>query len=222
MATGRRRRSGRRRRRSAARVNPNGRSTSWYFEYGTSTTYGSRTSSRSAGSGTATARCRRDGREPQPGVTYHFRLVASSSLGTTRGADATFVTTGAPLGRHRPGQLRDAVADVRAGQRHRNPRGLPTTWWFEYGRTPATASGRSRRLDRRLGRRRVGALLRGSHPASAGTTALVAQSAGGTSAGPTPRSRRRRGRSTRRSARALHDRRHAGGRCDPRDDAVAT
>ena len=33
----------------------------------------------------------------RPGVTYHFRLVASSSLGTARGSDATFVTTGAPL-----------------------------------------------------------------------------------------------------------------------------
>ena len=34
-------------------VNPNGQSTSWYFEYGTSTSYGKKTSSRSAGSGTA-------------------------------------------------------------------------------------------------------------------------------------------------------------------------
>ena len=40
-------------------VNPNGRSTSWYVEYGTSTSYGSKTSSRSAGSGTATLDGRR-------------------------------------------------------------------------------------------------------------------------------------------------------------------
>src|SRR5881392_76118 len=34
-------------------VNPNGSATTWFFEYGTSTGYGSRTSTHSAGSGTS-------------------------------------------------------------------------------------------------------------------------------------------------------------------------
>ncbi|HET8872106.1 MAG TPA: hypothetical protein VFM83_00325, partial [Gaiellaceae bacterium] len=33
-------------------VNPNGQATSWYFEYGTSTSYGKKTATKSAGSGT--------------------------------------------------------------------------------------------------------------------------------------------------------------------------
>ena len=40
-------------------VDPKGHSTSWYFEYGTSTTYGTKTASnRSAGSGTGFRRSR--------------------------------------------------------------------------------------------------------------------------------------------------------------------
>ena len=35
-------------------VDPNGRATTWYFEYGTSTSYGSKTAEKSAGSGTST------------------------------------------------------------------------------------------------------------------------------------------------------------------------
>jgi hypothetical protein len=34
-------------------VNPNGQATTWYFEYGTSTSYGSKTTDKNAGSGTS-------------------------------------------------------------------------------------------------------------------------------------------------------------------------
>ena len=117
----RRHRLARRPRRWAASLNPNGRSTSWYVEYGTTTKYGSRTSTRSAGSGTATQAVVAGVANLQPGVTYHFRLVASSSLGTTRGADATFVTSGAPTVSTGPDQLRHPDADLGAGHRHREP-----------------------------------------------------------------------------------------------------
>ena len=40
-------------------VDPNGRATTWYFEYGTSTSYGSKTADRSAGSGTSTTASQR-------------------------------------------------------------------------------------------------------------------------------------------------------------------
>src|SRR5438128_10403848 len=36
-------------------VNPNGTATTWYVEYGTSTSYGSKTAAESIGSGTSTA-----------------------------------------------------------------------------------------------------------------------------------------------------------------------
>jgi phosphodiesterase/alkaline phosphatase D-like protein len=85
-------------------VDPAGRSTSWYFEYGTSAGYGSRTASRSvSGSGARAISAGVSGLAP--GATYHFRLVASSSAGTTRGADGSFQTAGAAVTIRRPAPL---------------------------------------------------------------------------------------------------------------------
>ena len=58
----------------------------WYFEYGTSTRYGSRTPTRKRGSGCRPHRCRA-ALGPDAGHVYHFRLVAESDAGTSRGAD---------------------------------------------------------------------------------------------------------------------------------------
>jgi len=79
-------------------VNPDGRPTTWYFEYGTSTAYGSKTSSKSAGSGTSDRTVTATISSLSPSTTYHFRLVATSDAGTSRGADASFATAGVTLG----------------------------------------------------------------------------------------------------------------------------
>jgi hypothetical protein len=72
-------------------VNPNRVSTECFFEYGTDTSYGSTTAYMSVGSGT----------NPVPvsavirglrANTYHFRIVAESSAGTSYGFDRTFST----------------------------------------------------------------------------------------------------------------------------------
>ena len=78
-------------------VNPNGQATSWYFEYGTTTGYGSTTSSKNAGSGVANVKVATSLSGLASGATYHFRLVAKSSAGTTRGADMTFATIGVSI-----------------------------------------------------------------------------------------------------------------------------
>ena len=109
---------------------PNGRATTWWFEYGTSTSYGSRTTARNAGSGSAT-----DVSEAVSGLTagraYHFRLVAQSDAGTSRGADRTFLTSGVP------GAVTDAATSIAPTSARLNgtvtPNGLATSWWFEYG-----------------------------------------------------------------------------------------
>jgi hypothetical protein len=73
-------------------VNPNDRPTTYLFEYGTTTAYGSTTpqgslaKSKSAKPVSATV----TGLEPE--TTYHFRLVATNSKGTTRGPDIAFTT----------------------------------------------------------------------------------------------------------------------------------
>jgi hypothetical protein len=78
-------------------VNPNGRPTSWYFEYGTTTSYGSTTPSKNAGSGTATVKVAAALTKLVTGTTYHFRLVAKSDAGTSHGSDQTFATTGVTM-----------------------------------------------------------------------------------------------------------------------------
>jgi phosphodiesterase/alkaline phosphatase D-like protein len=121
----------------AGTVNPNGRSTSWYVEYGPSTSYGSRTSSRSAGSGTTPVAVSTTLTGLQSGVPFHYRLVASNSLGTARGADAVFTTIGPPAvatGRLVFAALAPTSARVTGTV---NPHGLATTAWVEYGTTSA-------------------------------------------------------------------------------------
>ena len=120
-------------------VDPNGRSTSWYFEYGTSTGYGSKTPARSAGSGTTATGVSAAVSSLRSGRIYHYRLVATSDAGTSRGADRTFSTAGpatvatgaASSLTHRSARLNGKVT----------PNGLATTWWFEYG--PTTSYGRT-------------------------------------------------------------------------------
>lgn len=73
-------------------VNPNGLRTSYYFEYGTDTSYGSTTTSADAGSGTTDVLVGADIIGLSDSTTYHFRLVAINSAGTTNGRDFTFTT----------------------------------------------------------------------------------------------------------------------------------
>src|SRR5438874_1038497 len=71
-------------------VNPGGVSTTWYVEYGTSTTYGSKTASSGAGAGTANVPVSATLPGLAQGTTYHYRVVAMSTAGTSRGADGVF------------------------------------------------------------------------------------------------------------------------------------
>ncbi|MEP4078026.1 cadherin-like beta sandwich domain-containing protein [Haloferula sp.] len=73
-------------------VNPNDGTTFVHFEYGLTTGYGSTTVSEGIGNGTENANVTLDVLGLTPGVPYHYRLVATNSLGTVVGSDATFVT----------------------------------------------------------------------------------------------------------------------------------
>lgn len=77
-------------------VDPNSRDTTFYFEYGTTTGYGSQSPEASAGSGSGATAVASAISGLQPGTVYHYRLVAANSQGTTQGADQTF-TTMAPV-----------------------------------------------------------------------------------------------------------------------------
>jgi PKD repeat protein len=73
-------------------IYPNGRDTSWWIEYGTSTAYGSQTPASDVGSGTSPVAVNGYLLHLTPGATYHYRLVAQNGLGTTYGYDYTFTT----------------------------------------------------------------------------------------------------------------------------------
>src|SRR5262249_13366415 len=77
-------------------VNPNGLATTYYFDYGKDTNYGSRTATASAGSGKGNLSVSATATGLGAGI-YHFRLVASNSAGTTFGNDLTFGSAGPPV-----------------------------------------------------------------------------------------------------------------------------
>ncbi len=77
-------------------VNPESIATTYYFEYGASTSYGLQTPPQSAGSGSDPVGVNAEVTGLEPNTTYHFRLVATSAGGTTYGDDQTAVTSGAP------------------------------------------------------------------------------------------------------------------------------
>jgi hypothetical protein len=73
-------------------VNPNGYPTAAWFEWGTSTSYGTRTALIELGSGTNALPVTASIGGLTPGVTYHFRVVATNSLGRVEGGDRSFTT----------------------------------------------------------------------------------------------------------------------------------
>jgi hypothetical protein len=81
-----------------ATIHPEGHETTYFFEYGQTEAYGSQTAQASAGDD--------DNAHPvnvpvsglHASTTYHYRVVATNSGGTTRGPDKTFTTLAAPPG----------------------------------------------------------------------------------------------------------------------------
>jgi streptogramin lyase len=78
-------------------VNPEGLATTYHFEYGTSTSYGTKVPVPDAtiGSGTSAVEVNQTIYDLQPATTYHFRLVATNGNGTTDEEDRTFTTASA-------------------------------------------------------------------------------------------------------------------------------
>ncbi|MGD9732942.1 MAG: DUF1566 domain-containing protein [Desulfamplus sp.] len=93
-------------------INPNGLSTSCYFEYGTTTSYGSKTTSQIAGSGSTDSSVKADITGLTYSTTYHFRLVATNSVGTTNGSDMTFTTAANPNPLQPPSNLTASASET--------------------------------------------------------------------------------------------------------------
>jgi hypothetical protein len=79
-------------------VNPEGAATTYQFQYGTSTSYGSvmPASPANAGSGSSAIGESAGLSGLSAGTTYDYRLVATNATGTTDGSNQTFTTAAAP------------------------------------------------------------------------------------------------------------------------------
>jgi Ca2+-binding RTX toxin-like protein len=163
-------------------VNPNGKETTWAFEYGTSTSYGSTSPLRNAGDGTANIDVTTSITGLVPGTRYHYRLVAENDDGRVAGSDGVFTTAaGAPAvttGRATEIGPRKAVLTGTV-----DPQGQATTAFFEYGRTTGYGK-KTASVDVGSGAERsVAALVTGLEPGESYHFRLVARNASGTSVG---------------------------------------
>jgi hypothetical protein len=95
-----------------AQVAPNGRETTYQFEYGPTTAYGSSVPAPAGAVGSGEGPVQVPAAELSGltvGATYHFRVVANNAFGTVDGPDHTFTTLAAALvGLRRRGDERDA------------------------------------------------------------------------------------------------------------------
>jgi len=172
----------------SGQVKPNGLATSYHFDYGTSVNYGSSTAADSAGAGMTAVPVSATLTGLTPGTTYHYRIDASSSAGSTSGQDATFTTAPAAPGAGAPSASTGAarsVSEVSAtitGQVQTN--GLGTTYHVDYGRTKVYGSStHAATLPGGNAPVGVSVTLSGLHPATTYHYRLTATNLAGTSYG---------------------------------------
>lgn len=117
-------------------VDPNGLSTSYHFDYGPTTGYGSSSPNTEISGGWQQQGASANLTGLLPAATYHYRLAASNAAGTGYGSDQTFSTPPVPpvvsTGAARP---LTATSESLVGSV--GPENSETTWYFEYGPTAA-------------------------------------------------------------------------------------
>lgn len=116
-------------------VDPEGLATTYRFEYGTTTAYGSAIPLvyKSAGSGAAAVAVSEAVANLAANTTYHYRLVAINESGQSVGEDQTFTTLKLPAGSTQPAtSVKSTTATLNATV---NPEGTATTYQFAYGTT---------------------------------------------------------------------------------------
>src|SRR6266508_1132554 len=116
-------------------VDPHGLTTTVYFQYGTTTSYGL-TSAIQSKTGNTYQNVAATIGGLTASTTYHFRIVATNSSGTRYGSDRTFTTlsaTGPPVAITKPATNVASPSATLNGSV--DPHGLTTTVHFQYGTT---------------------------------------------------------------------------------------
>ncbi len=121
-------------------VNPSGSATTYQFEYGTTTSYGSKipVPEANVGSGSTNVAVVQTVAGLLPNTTYHYRLTAHNGGNTAMTGDRTLLTPpappAAPAAEVNPPQATTAGFLLKGAV---NPDSLPTTYHFEFGTTTA-------------------------------------------------------------------------------------
>jgi len=116
-------------------LDPHGFATSVHFQYGPTTSYGLTTAPQSE-TGNTYRNVNANISSLAASTTYHFRIVATNSAGTTFGSDKTFTTlslTGSPVVTTNPATNVASSSATLNGSL--DPHGLTTIVYFEYGTT---------------------------------------------------------------------------------------
>jgi uncharacterized delta-60 repeat protein len=167
----------------AGQVDPNGLATTYRFDYGTSTSYGSSTTATSAGSGGTSEGESADLTALTPGKTYHYRIEATNAEGTSYGSDETFKTAAAgtipppTLSTGKAGKVGEVSATVSGTV---NPSGAQTTYYFQYGTTTSYGLRSAKKTISTSGNQAVSSRLSGLKPGHTYHYRIVATNAGGT------------------------------------------
>jgi hypothetical protein len=115
---------------------PNGLNTSYRFEYGTTTAYGSSTQWTEVGWAGGAVAHSASITGLQPGTTYHYRIVAKNVAGTSAGVDQVFTAPILPPTAV-PAAATSVTSNAATLNSSINPNGLATNYHFEYGTTTA-------------------------------------------------------------------------------------
>ncbi len=122
-------------------IDPQGQATTYHFDWGTTTAYGSQAplADVSVGSDSSEHAVEQTLGELTPDTGYHFRVVASNcggcAEGTTYGPDETFTTAPAPLALTESAQAVGQSIATLPGLV--NPQGAATTYHFDWGTSTA-------------------------------------------------------------------------------------
>lgn len=120
-------------------VKPNGASTTYWFEYGTTTSFGNQSSSQAIGSGYSAISATGFISGLKANTLYYYRLSAKNKFATVDGAMYSFQTNGntppkvVATNVHTLG-AKDITRNSATITGEVNPNGTATSYWYEYGR----------------------------------------------------------------------------------------
>ena len=166
----------------SASVDPRGLPTTYRFQYGASTAYGSETTPGDAGAGTGGTTVSSAVTGLTPGTTYNYRVIATNAAGATIGPNQTATTASMPPSAKTSDATvtgtRTAVLSGVAGTR-----GSPASAYFVWGRSAAKLSSRTTQRRVTGDNLKLRASLRGLVPGRRYRYRLVVESAGGRAQG---------------------------------------